>query len=280
VLEVDAKLTEDGAPVAIHDATLDRTTSCSGEVRTFTYLELGGCRTDVYGSPGSPLATRPASRNEPIMRIVDLLRYARLVGAVVNLEIKNVPTDPDYDSTPAYANRVMDAVIKSKLPRRQLIIQSFVPANLDVTRQRLPGVRTSLLSLQSLNEAFLELAVTNDYDFVSPEWPVGGDYVVAAHYGGLKVVPFTLDGRREVRDAGMSRHDHAARDARGAPRAHGARPAEPQLRVLLQHASHAGRTRSADGDDPLQRERSPAASAGRPRAGEAEAARLQPVSGP
>jgi len=27
VLEVDAKLTEDGVPVAIHDATLDRTTT-------------------------------------------------------------------------------------------------------------------------------------------------------------------------------------------------------------------------------------------------------------
>jgi glycerophosphoryl diester phosphodiesterase len=36
VLEVDAKLTEDGVPVALHDATLDRTTSCAGELRTFT----------------------------------------------------------------------------------------------------------------------------------------------------------------------------------------------------------------------------------------------------
>ena len=40
VLEVDAKLTEDGVPVAIHDATLDRTTNCTGEVRTFTLADL------------------------------------------------------------------------------------------------------------------------------------------------------------------------------------------------------------------------------------------------
>ena len=46
VLEVDAKLTEDGVPVAIHDATLDRTTNCTGEVRTFTLAELAGCRID------------------------------------------------------------------------------------------------------------------------------------------------------------------------------------------------------------------------------------------
>jgi glycerophosphoryl diester phosphodiesterase len=201
VLEVDAKLTEDGVPVAVHDATLDRTTNCSGELRTFTLAQLESCRTDVLGSPGSPLPTRGARHTDAIATIAEVLGLAKRTGAVVNLEIKNVPGDPDYDSTPAYANRVMDVVIESKLPRRQLIIQSFVPANLDVARQRLPGVRTSLLSLQSLNEAFLQVAATNDYDFVSPEWPVGGEYVGAAHYSGLKVVPFTLDARHDVRDA-------------------------------------------------------------------------------
>jgi glycerophosphoryl diester phosphodiesterase len=58
VLEVDAKLTEDGVPVAIHDATLDRTTNCTGEVRTFTLAGLAGCRTDVLGSPGTPACYR------------------------------------------------------------------------------------------------------------------------------------------------------------------------------------------------------------------------------
>jgi glycerophosphoryl diester phosphodiesterase len=201
VLEVDAKLTEDRVPVAIHDATLDRTTNCSGEVRTFTLAELASCRTDVLGSPGSPLPTRDPRHTEAIATIAQVLDLAKRTGAVVNLEIKNVPTDPDYDSTPAYANRVMDAVIQSKLPRRQLIIQSFIPANLDVARQRLPGVHTSLLSLQASNEAFLQLAHDQGYDIISPDWPVSGEYVGAAHYGGLEVAPFTLDARREVRDA-------------------------------------------------------------------------------
>jgi len=77
VLEVDAKLTEDGVPVAIHDATLDRTTNCTGEVRTFTLAELAGCRTDVLGSPGSPLPTKPAPRPARIITIQSLLEYAR-----------------------------------------------------------------------------------------------------------------------------------------------------------------------------------------------------------
>ena len=207
VLEVDAKLTEDGVPVALHDATLDRTTNCTGELRTFTLAELRACRTDVLGSPGSPLRTRPAPRSEPILTIAELLDYARGAGAKVNLEIKNVPTDPDFDSTPAYANRVMDAVLASRIPRSQLLIQSFVAPNLDVARQRMPGVATSLLSVQAINEPFLEAAADNDYDVISPEWPVSPDYVRRAHGLGLDVAPFTLDEATDVRAAAAARVD-------------------------------------------------------------------------
>ena len=226
VLEVDAKLTEDGVPVAIHDATLDRTTNCTGEVRTFTVAELAGCRTDVLGSPGSPLPTKPAAKPAPIITIQSLLEYARRAGATVNLEIKNVPSDPDYDSTPAYANRVMDAVLASRIPRSQLIVQSFIPANLDVAAQRLPGVTTSLLSLQALNEAYLQVAFDKDYDIISPEWPVSADYVRRAHGNGLDVIPFTLDAAADVRAARAAKVDELITDdPLAAARAMGLRPA-------------------------------------------------------
>jgi glycerophosphoryl diester phosphodiesterase len=225
VLEVDAKLTEDGVPVAIHDATLDRTTNCTGEVRGFTLAELGACRTDVLGSPGSPLPTKPAAKPAPIVTIQSLLSYARKSGSVVNLEIKNVPSDPDYDGTPAYANRVMDAVIASRIPRSQLIVQSFIPANLDVAVQRLPGVATSLLSLQAL-ETFLQVAFDKDYDIISPEWPVTADYVRRAHGNGLDVIPFTLDAAADVRAARAARVDELITDdPLAAARAMGRRPA-------------------------------------------------------
>src|SRR5262245_46706704 len=80
VFEVDAKLTEGGVPVAIHDATLDRTTSCSGEVRARTLAELASCRTDVLGSPGSPLRTRGARHTEPIATIAQVLKLAKRTG--------------------------------------------------------------------------------------------------------------------------------------------------------------------------------------------------------
>ena len=201
VLEVDSKLSEDGVPVAVHDATLDRTTNCSGEVRTFTRAELRGCRTDVLGSPGSGLPTRPAPRPARILTVQQVLEFAKRTGAQVNLEIKNVPTDPDFDATTAYANRVMDVVIASGIPPRQLIVQAFVPASLDVARQRLPGVRTSLLAIQAINELYLQTADDNDYTFISPEWPVSADYVRRSHAARLDVAPFTLNSRADVRAA-------------------------------------------------------------------------------
>jgi glycerophosphoryl diester phosphodiesterase len=225
VLEVDAKLTEDGVPLALHDATLDRTTNCSGELRTFTLSELASCRTDVLGSPGSPLPTRGAARPVAVATIAQVLEFARRTGAKVNLEIKNVPGDPDFDSTPAYANSVMDAVLASRIPRSQLIIQSFISTNLDVARQRMPGVTTSLLSIQAINEAFLQAAADKNYDFISPEWPVTADYVRRAHGQDLDVAPFTLDRAADVRAAKRTKVDAVITDdALMAARALGLRP--------------------------------------------------------
>src|SRR6476659_8837529 len=47
VLEVDAKLTRDGVPIAMHDAPLERVTTCAGEVRNYTIRQLRRCRFDV-----------------------------------------------------------------------------------------------------------------------------------------------------------------------------------------------------------------------------------------
>ena len=200
VLEVDAKLTRDGVPVAVHDATLDRTTNCTGEVRAFTEAGLRACRPDVLGSPGSGLKTRTVSPRERIPTIAEVLELARLTGAKVNLEIKNVPTDPDWDPTPAYANRVMDVVVEAGLARSQLLIQSFIPGNLDVAKSRLSRVKTSLLALAPTPDA-LELARSSGYNWISPQWPVTPAFTRDAHRAGRLVAPYTLNSRAQARAA-------------------------------------------------------------------------------
>jgi glycerophosphoryl diester phosphodiesterase len=236
VLEVDAKLTRDGVPVAIHDATLDRTTTCSGEVRALTAVALRACRPDVLGSPGGGLPTRRVAPRGSIPTIAEVLELARLTGAKVNLEIKNVPTDPDWDPTPAYANRVMDIVLGAGLSRSQLLIQSFIPANLDVARQRLPRVRTSQLSLGG-DPAGLAFVRESGYDWSSPQWPVTPAFVRQAHRLGLSVAPYTLNTRAQVRAAGRAGVDAVITDdALMAARALGLRPVRAMRAGLRRRA--------------------------------------------
>jgi hypothetical protein len=119
----------------------------------------------------------------------------------------------------------MDVVLASGIPRRQLIIQAFIPASLDVARQRLPGVTTSLLAVQAINEAYLQAALGSGYDFISPEWPVSADYVQRAHAGGLDVAPFTLNRRADIRAARAAGADAVITDDPVmAARAFGLRP--------------------------------------------------------
>src|SRR3712207_3117224 len=47
VIELDTKLSSDGVPVIIHDATLDRTTDCSGEVAERSAAQLAECHVDT-----------------------------------------------------------------------------------------------------------------------------------------------------------------------------------------------------------------------------------------
>ena len=235
VLEVDAKLTKDGIPVAIHDATVDRTTTCTGEVRNFTLHALRACRPDVLGSPGGALRTKTVKPKGRIATIAEVLELARLTGAGVNLEIKNLPTDPDYDPTPGYANRVIDVVEAAGLSRSQIIIQSFWPANLDVAKRRMPHVITSLLTLGATPDN-IKLAHDKGYAYLSPQWPLSTDLVDQAHGAGRLVLPFTIDKRADVRAAAKAKVDGVITDdplmAAGAL---GVRPARALTAKLRRH---------------------------------------------
>jgi glycerophosphoryl diester phosphodiesterase len=211
VLEVDAKLTSDGVPVAIHDATVDRTTACTGEVRSFTLAALRRCAPDVLGSPGGGVPTRTVKPRGSIPTIAEVLELARLTGAAVNLEIKNVPTDPDWDPSSAYANRVMNVVLASGLRRSQLLIQSFIPANLDVAKRRLPRVPTSLLTLPA-GPTEIGVARDNGYTWLSPQWPFTAAFVRDAHRAHKLVAPYTLNKRADVKAAGAANVDAVITD--------------------------------------------------------------------
>ena len=199
VLELDVKLSKDRVPVVIHDATLDRTTVCSGRVDSKTWAELHTqCPSDVLGIDG--FVTAKADPPVPMARLSDVLRYAKKSGATLNVEIKNIPGEPDFDPTPAFATTILDEIKASKLPLRQLIIQSFYPPNLDQAAEQLPGVATAFLTSAG-SAAAVAATKARGYTWWSPSWPVTNVDVAEAHALGLKVVPWTIDNAADVKAA-------------------------------------------------------------------------------
>ena len=206
VLELDVKLSADGVPMVIHDATLDRTTSCDGQVAARTVAEIvKQCPVDVLGTGDVTKQLGPQSKRlEKVPTLAKFLKFAKKSGSEINLEIKNVPTDPDFDSGSTYVTTVANTIKDSGFPTKRLIVQSFWPPNLDAIKADpyFAQAEISLLTLQSLgNGGGPAAAAMAGYDWVSPEWPVDQAYVDEAHGLGLKVVPYTLDSRGDVASA-------------------------------------------------------------------------------
>jgi glycerophosphoryl diester phosphodiesterase len=233
VLELDVKLTGDGVPVVFHDATLDRATDCDGRIDERTYAELRGCRVDILGTEGNFKQLGPGDhrrvRVPTLARVLDLVRRT---GAHANIEIKNQPTDPDYDPTDGFARAASEAIASSGVPLSQVIVQSFWAPNLEVAKQVLPGAELSLLTLTSFNASGPPTAQDRGYRWVSPQWPVDAAYIADAHSRGLEIVPFTLDdagaidaATRAGVDALISNDPRLAR--RAVRRALGPRPRIP-----------------------------------------------------
>jgi glycerophosphoryl diester phosphodiesterase len=103
LLDADVRWTKDGSDpdnlgtmVVLHDATLDRTTNCTGAVSSWLWSAIRDrCRTDIG--------------DQKLMRLVDLLKYGNSVGKSFALEIKTSPI------TDAQAKQFWNAIKNSRV---------------------------------------------------------------------------------------------------------------------------------------------------------------------
>ena len=132
----------DRVPVVIHDADArphHRVHRRGGRPRRSPRLRA--CRTDVLGSPAAAWPRARSPRREPIPTLAEVLAFARREGAFVNLEIKNQPTDPDFDPGDGFADTVMAAVSASGLPEAAADrAELLAAATSTAAKARLPGV--------------------------------------------------------------------------------------------------------------------------------------------
>src|SRR3954468_4670840 len=196
VVELDVHVSSDGVPFAMHDGTLDRTTDCTGAVADHTAAELDACHIDRLGSAG---VFKEAPRStEPVPRLAAVLSWAKDAGARLNIEINHYPTEESFDPGPGFVNAELDAIDASGIPKSRILMQSFLPANLDLAKQR--GYRTALITFEGANAQALSLAKKGGYDVLEPQWPPKSPsaFVKQAQAAKRQVIPWTIDKRSEV----------------------------------------------------------------------------------
>jgi glycerophosphoryl diester phosphodiesterase len=195
IVELDTRVTQDGGAIALHDDTLDRTTTCTGKAREMTLAQVAQCPSDTVGSEGGSLGSEPRPGGPPPPDLVDVLTWARDSGARLNLELN------DHDADGAAARQVAGMIKASGYPLRRLIVQSFYAGDLKVAREILPGVELSALALEGFNVGALNAAKELKATWVSPQWPVPKAFVRGVHRAKRKIIPFTLNKAADVRRA-------------------------------------------------------------------------------
>ncbi|HEY7134625.1 MAG TPA: glycerophosphodiester phosphodiesterase [Acidimicrobiia bacterium] len=122
---------------------------------------------------------------------------------IVNVEVKNFPTEPDYDPDERVAADVVELVGRRAM-RDRVIVSSFTTGPLDRVHAIDPSIATGWLTLPSFAVAdAVPLAASRGYVAVHAERravvvdPVG--VVAVAHDAGLRVHVWTVDDPDELR---------------------------------------------------------------------------------
>lgn len=173
LVEVDLRLTRDGIPVAIHDATVDRTTNGVGPVKGYTVEDLAGL---------------DAGEGERIPTLQEILGLVHSKTGLV-VEIKEPGTEA-----------IVVSALMEMMPER-LFLVSFHPGSVATMKNLLPGAQTGLIYSEETGDP-IALARSVQADLLLPRWDrVSHELVERAHAAGLLIVPWVLNTEDDIREA-------------------------------------------------------------------------------
>lgn len=185
-IELDVRLTSDGVPVVMHDADVAGATNGSGFVHEMTLADVK--RLDASGGAGA--------RAE----VPTLVEVLEAVGdrAGVDLEIKNLPGEPAFDSpSESILDATLEALEVSSFPG-PVLISSFNWLTIERCKQVAPEIPTGFLTIAAIDaHAALVYTRGNGHDFVLPQTPAllqaGEGLVREAHDHGVRVGTWVAD---------------------------------------------------------------------------------------
>jgi glycerophosphoryl diester phosphodiesterase len=194
-IETDMHLTRDARVVAIHDSTLDRTTSGKGLVHLQSLEEVRAL--DAGAWFGSRSAESFAGERVPTLD--EILRFAKEQDVIFYLEIKS-------DSAWGVEHAVV-ATLRDTGEAARVVILAFDPATLDSVYRLDETMMTGYLCEHPSND-LVERAVRAGARQLVPRGDlVTPSLVEKAHHAGLQVVAWTINEPDQMRRLIAARTD-------------------------------------------------------------------------
>ncbi|MFN2543497.1 MAG: glycerophosphodiester phosphodiesterase [Actinomycetota bacterium] len=186
VIETDVRLTSDGQAVVLHDADVSRVTDGAGFVGELTLAEVK--RLDASGGRG-------ARAEVPTLREVLELVSGR---AGINLEIKNLPGEPGFDSPIEAAVQTALRELERTSFEGSVLVSSFNWLTIERSRQLAPDIPTGFLTIAGIAPAAsLVYVLREGHEYVLPHiaaiLDAGEAFVRSAHEAGVRVGTWTVD---------------------------------------------------------------------------------------
>src|ERR1700735_1059910 len=182
-IETDLHLTRDARFVAIHDATLERTTNGRGSVRDFTLAELR--RLDA----GKWFDRDYMGQRIPTLE--EILEFARKNDVIFYLEVK-------YDAAWGMHHSLMAELQKAENAARTIVI-SFDQTTLAALRRVDPAIMMGFLAEEPGTDYVKDALELGARQLCPHASLVNQELVERAHGADLQVATWTVDGDEEMR---------------------------------------------------------------------------------
>jgi glycerophosphoryl diester phosphodiesterase len=186
IVELDVRLSADGVAVVMHDPDVSRATDGHGLVHELSLAHIKGMNAAKGG---------PERAEVPTLREVLDLVSGR---AGVDLEIKNIPGEPAFDSP---VESVVEATLReleSSSFVGEVMISSFNWISIERSREIAPHVPTGFLTIAAVEpHAALVYARGAGHEWVLPQVEAiiraGEPFVAEAHEDGVRVGTWVAD---------------------------------------------------------------------------------------
>jgi glycerophosphoryl diester phosphodiesterase len=160
-----------------------------------------GIELDVRWGDGGELLVHHDPLPDPVPSEVPTLGEAMAAcgGLIVNVEIKNLPTEPGWDAEEQVALAVAEEM-RSRADR--VLVSAFTLASIDAVRAAAPEVPTGWLTLAGFDQVdAVATAADRGHSALHPHHSaVTPELVDAVHAAGLRLNTWTVDDEARMRE--------------------------------------------------------------------------------